>query len=419
MLNTNKRILIISNNAMSYTSNNGKTIMSLFEEYPKDNIAQLYTRNELPSVSAYGYFRITESDILKGIIDKKKRGHCVELVSSSKQELVYKANSYKGKRTALKCLLRELIWLVGWKSEHFENWIRKYNPDVIFFVAGDTMFSYRLCNYVAKISNAEICVYVTDDYIIKRSKESIFDVIKRRLVYKYLKDVVSRSKSFFTISEKMRMEYKHLLNKDSMPVFNISKELRMNDIKPQSDKLVFLYAGSLYYGRENVINKIADSILDINKTYYTNAVLEIYSNQEPAENVLKLINIDGASYYKGSLSKDELQIKMNQANVLVFVESFDQIQKEKTRLSLSTKISEYLSIGRPILAIGPNDIGSMEFISDSAICVNEIELLHDALHQIITDKSIRESYGQLALNKFNTKCDYHALRDNFIRSLCE
>ena len=267
-MDSNKRILIISNNALSLTSNNGKTLWSLFEDYPKKNLNQLFTREELPSLSINSYYRITNKDVLKGRISQKRRGGCINTVSSTEQDKAYKVSTPSIRRTSLNCLFRELLWFGGWKSKQLDDWIKTINPDILFFVGGDTLYSYKICEYIANRTRASINVYITDDYVCKRSKENIFDYLKRRLVIKHLKKIITKTNAFFTISEKMRFEYLSLLGKDSMPIFNISEKLYRSefDNEDKKNELLFIYTGSLYYGRDEILIEIAKKLSELSKT---------------------------------------------------------------------------------------------------------------------------------------------------------
>lgn len=413
----NKRVLIISNNALSLTSNNGKTVWSLFEDYPKEKLYQLFTRDELPSLEINRYFRITTKDVIRGRIFANERGNCIGTVSAVKQEQAYNDSKSFVKRTSLTCLAREICWVGGWKSKKLDSWLNEIKPDIIFFVAGDTLYSYSICNYIADKTKASIGVYVTDDYISKRSRENLFDLIKRRLVFSKMKHLLSRANCFFTISEKMRSEYKAVFEKDSFPIFNISERL----IKPipadiNKSRVSIVYAGSLYYGRDQVLIRLASALVSLNAKGIASR-LEVYSNQDPEQQIIDKLTIPGISCYGGALSRNRLIDKLNEADVLLFVESFESEQIEKTRLSFSTKISEYLSVGKPIVGVGPSEVASMEFLSDVAICVNNLNELESKLQNILESKELRITYGEKALQKYDSLGDFHVVRTAFIENL--
>ena len=46
------------------------------------------------------------------------------------------------------------------------------------------------------------------------------------------------------------------------------------------------------------------------------------------------------------------------------VESFNLKNKLETRYAISTKVMDYISVGRCILAIGPSDIASTMYLDD-------------------------------------------------------
>ncbi len=63
------RVLFVSVNPFSQTSNNGKTFASFFEGYGTDALAQLYFHRELPSSPVCdNYFRITDEDLVHDLV---------------------------------------------------------------------------------------------------------------------------------------------------------------------------------------------------------------------------------------------------------------------------------------------------------------------------------------------------------------
>lgn len=418
MMHPIKRVLIISNNTLSMTSNNGKTILSLFEEYPKDNLFQLFTREETPTIKIGGYFRITNKDVVRGRFSSQKRGSIVVPNIENDNGSVQLVKPSKLKRTSFSCLVREMLWTGAWRSKQLDAWLDEINPEIIFFVAGDTGYSYSICEYVAAKTGASVNIYITDDYVLPRSKETIFDTIKRKNTYKKLTRALEKTDSLFTISEKMRQEYESLFHKDSMPIFNVSDDLRIQNYSGDSSTITVVYAGSLYYGRYNLVCEVAKCISKLNKNNDTNLYLEIYAGQDVSNEVKAQLTIKGASVFGGALNKPDLIRKLNEADILLFVESFEKEQIEKTKLSLSTKISEYMSVEKPILAIGPREIGSMEFLNDVALCIDRVDKIKDALMLLNNNENVRNEYALKAREKFEQLGDTHIIRERFIKRLC-
>ena len=68
------KILVISNNVLSPTRNNGKTILSFIEGIDKACVRQLYFNGEKPSVEGYSYYQLSDHDVMYGICKKERRG---------------------------------------------------------------------------------------------------------------------------------------------------------------------------------------------------------------------------------------------------------------------------------------------------------------------------------------------------------
>ena len=68
---------------------------------------------------------------------------------------------------------------------------------------------------------------------------------------------------------------------------------------------------------------------------------------------------------------------MGEAKFTLHVEAFDDNAKERTRYSLSTKIAEMLRSRTCIIAYGPSDIASMEYLAE-----NEAALILGAPQEI-------------------------------------
>ena len=108
------------------------------------------------------------------------------------------------------------------------------------------------------------------------------------------------------------------------------------------------------------------------------AYLDIYTQTLLTEVQVKQLAVDGTSYLKGTIPQDQVKEEQIKSDILVFVEDIYDIHNKTARLSFSTKITDYLSQGRCILAIGPNDIASMEYFTEqkaAIICNTEDEIL--------------------------------------------
>lgn len=411
----NERLLIISNNVLSNTRNNGKTIYSYIDSINKENVAQLYFNGEYPSIGGYKYFQITDKDIIKGIVSPKKRGRAI---NDYREEPVVKAEgNISFHRGELARFARELLWLGKWKSADLLKWLDAYSPTAIFFVGGDCLFSYDICKYIAKRYNAKVSLYITDDYIMPRKNDSFIGRLRKKKIKKRISDCLEFSQSFFTVSDIMRREYKNVFGRDSSVIVNLSEPLKCIDSRKENDVYTMMYAGSLYYGRDEMLGELSRAIQRYNSKNENKAILNVYTNSVPDDKTRERFVIDGASAYCGSLNKDELKRELNRSDILVFVESFDEDLMEKTKYSLSTKVPEYLSVGKPVLAIGPSGIGSMDYLSDVAVCINDMSELEEKLSLLLDSDSVRTDIANKCENKYLNNHSKEKIQKEFLRKV--
>lgn len=401
--------LIISNRILSETDNNGKTLLNLFRNIPKDTVAQIYFYGNEPEVPGYRYFQLCDKDIIKGKLGKKYRGRAVEAIQKKDID-VEKQNTtllrkYNIKRSPALICLRELLWKHSWNSLQLQKWLDEIQPEKVFFLAGDCVYAYDICKWICNRYKCRLFTYITDDYVLSRSKETFFEKKHRTSVRKVLKECAKSSDIFFTICNRMREEYASLFGVDSEILINQCGFLYDEVLSVESDKkdeIVFVYAGSLYYGRDEVLLELARTLKRINeklKQGQKKSRLRIYSNAKPCEELLEEMERIGTVSFDGVLQQEELKTQLNLCNVPVFVESFNEEQMEKTRLSFSTKVPEYLSLKKPILAIGPAGIGSMDCLEEVSFCVNQMSQMDDVVMELLTNTEKRRLLSKMAYEK--------------------
>lgn len=409
------RVLIISNNVVSDTKNNGKTIHSFFKNYPSEKIRQLYFSNELPTGRIYsGYYRISDMDMLK-----LKSGDII--TNASKKPIV--RNNLKVNKNQYNRIIREIVWKSNrWKNKKLIKWLDDFKPEIVFFVAGDSGFAYDITRFIMEKYKTKLITYVTDDYILPRSSEN--KIIKRRRLYikSKLSSILHDTDIFVTISEKMRNTYLNIFNKDSYIASNqvISLKREIASKSSKHTRLLMVYAGGLHFKRYETIALLSNVINNLNKKMTVKLELEIYTNSYPSEKVLKMIENKEDSKYKGTLSNEELILKLNEADILLHVESFEKECIESTKLSVSTKINEYISVEKPILAIGPEGVASMEYLKEVAICITHIDDLEKNITDLYCNNSVLKEYALKSRKKKdeNSKNNFSDILPVLIKKIC-
>lgn len=412
VIKMNERLLIISNNVLSETNNNGKTILSYIDCLPKSEVRQLYFSSENPQIEGYEYFQISDKDVLKGHVRKIDRGRSIKQFSYSEN----KTNSNIIKRNDFTCLLREIIWYKSWKSEALINWLDDYNPTAVFFVGGDCLFAYNIYLFIVKRYSPKSSLYLTDDYIAPRKKKTFLSEIRRKLIINKLQESLKLTHHFFTISAPMKQAYNVLLNRNSDIIVNMTESLYSHEYIKSGENIAIVYAGSLYYGRDDVLLAVADAIERYNVNNNKKVFLEVYSKDKINNNKLKNFSF---THFNGPVNKEKLIKIYNAADILLFVESFNDYQIEKTRYSLSTKVPEYLSLKKPIFAVGPDNIGSMDYLQDVAQCVYKLDDIYKKLVDLLESHELQLKLAKSSYIKYVKYNNKEKMQEKFIKKIFE
>lgn len=410
--NDNPRILVISNNPFSKTSNNGKTLASLFSSFPCDDIAQIYFSSEVPTVEHYNkFFRISDVEALSSFFTHKSAGRLIESLDCDiKTYKAGKLSTYQIFKSDFFRILREIVWKNSkWNSTRLSKWIDDFSPDIVFFCAGDSIFAYDIVFKILEKTGAKLVTYITDDYILPRKNKSPLWWFRRNIILNKMHQAVSTSDLFITISDQMKIIYKSIFDKDSITILNITDSMQVEKYRNKnydSNEINLIYAGGLHFQRYKTLHLIAEAIDSFNsQSEERKAYLYIYSTTFPSDKIKNKLNIKGASKFMGSLDAESLKIKLNEADIMVHVESFDSQSIESTRLSISTKIPEYLSLQKPILAVGPLEVASMKYLKDVAYCITNKSDIKDMLTVILNDHKLRDDLSKRSYDKYKENHD--------------
>ena len=103
--------------------------------------------------------------------------------------------------------------------------------------------------------------------------------------------------------------------------------------------------------------------------------LAIYAPESQLQAHRAELNIPPIVELRGWKRPEELPALYHKSDILVHVESFDPAITEYTRLSFSTKLSQYMMAGRCILAVGPKEAGSLRMLerAGGGVIINEAD----------------------------------------------
>lgn len=379
-----KRVLIISHNPLSDTNNNGKTLASFFQDWPREKLAQFYLSMEPPSFTVCGsFYRLTDFEVLRAFLTGRPAVGTVYAVPADDQDTPPlpsdPTGAMGGGERRLRGMLRgvfasrlpmaewarDMIWRPRcYQSPAFLRWLREFDPEVVFFQGSNYPFAYDVVHWVCAHCGARLLLQLTDDYTFVTHPLLPLSWLHHGRYMRRLRWALTAADRAYAISPAMQEEYARRFGCTSIGVAANCVAIPPYTAEPEADGaqgLRLLYAGGVYIQRWRSLRLLGECLQTLRAEGYR-AQLDIYTPRPLTDALRQRLTLEPVMRCGGSLNPAQLAQKMAQANVLVMAEAFSRAARKVTRLSLSTKIPEYMAAGRCILAFGPPDVSSIRYI---------------------------------------------------------
>lgn len=394
------RVLVVSHNVFSASGNMGKTMMRMLAGISPENLAQMYFHQEIPTRKCcLRYFRITDSDVLRSVFTRRAHYRTFsscdidESASQSRTDTgnLAKVYQFSRRRTPMIYFLRDTMWCLGkWKTRALEDWARTFAPDVIFFAAGDYAFSYRVALYLSDLLNVPITMWCADDFYIEPQRSgTLLRRLHCRRLRKLAERAAERSKSMITISDAMQRDYEVLFG---FPVQTIRISSGVNSAAlPCEQRKGISYVGNLGLNRITPLIELGRALKEARLPGFE--TIRVYSGERnPA--TLAQIREDNGLTFCGRLTEQGVEQVLGASKFLLLVESSDRNAVRRTKYSLSTKVAESLRSGACIIAYGPGEIASIEYLHryKAAYILNNAADFPTAIRALCQQYDMYENY---------------------------
>lgn len=353
------KILVLSNNELSLTNAGGNTFANWLTGWPEAEISSLYLRSTIPhNQFCDSYYRVSPTSLLRHFFTPWKIGaFCnkneVINLGESKVEASLVTKTKLSKNSFFHVVNDILVSLKFWQNKRYKEYIKDFNPDIVFYFAKADAFIYHNLKYLKQHTNTKFVAFFADDMYSIYQDKGIMNWIRR---HRYPK-MMNMGDLNFGASVMMCDTY---TKRFGIPMTPLYKGCQLTAPKTTVNKPIrIVYAGNLFYGREQTLARIAKALKQINKEEVV-ALLEIYTNAFISDEIDALLNISGASKIMGSRPYSEIQQILKECDIVLHVESFKSENIKIVRLSYSTKISDCMQSGSAILVVGPNGIASVE-----------------------------------------------------------
>lgn len=401
-----KHILITS--IPSWNQKSGaNTFSTLFERFDSNDLANLYIRPEMPdSPVCSRYFNIREWQVVRSVVKRKittgfevKRLGTSENDNNDLQKEQDRNKYYSRNRKRIYLWLRELAWKLGrWKSKELNDFLEDFNPEVLVFSIEPYPYFNRINEYIIKrCKPKKVIVYLWDDnFTYKQRPGNVLYLIERFFLRKQVRRLINSCTHVLAISPKMKEECDREFGIDSIIMTKPLRGTSIPQYQYSGGVIRLLYTGSLVIGRDQVIRSIAKAIDQIN-VYKLRIQLDVFTNTAIHKEYKEEINSYKGCELHAAIPQSQVFVEQENSDVLIFCESLSN-GNNIARLSFSTKITDYLSCGRCILAIGPDDNSSIDYFrrEDAALVCTKEENIYNTLKCVVDDSNMLEQYAEKA-----------------------
>lgn len=402
------KILFVSQSPINASISIGNTFLNIFKDFENLDIASVYTKKGYPDKRIETAFRVDEKMIIKGLT-LKPAGEIVEKRYQGEKEIDGKTTIFaKRKRWTIFFWLQNLIWcLPFWKSKKLKKFIDDYNPDVVFSVLSDSVPLNRMIRFVHKYTKKPLCLYAWDDnYSMKTCGKSPLKKLNRLFSRVSMRKTVKKASEFYVISNIQKTEYEKFFKRNCKILTKSEDFSQLAKLKESYNKpLQLLYAGNVGMNRWKSLAIIAEVLQKLNQDEIK-AQLYIYSGNTLTEQMKEALEVKDTSFFMGSVSADKIQELQLSADMLVHVEGLDKKSQIEVHQSFSTKLVDCFKSARPILAVGPRNVASIEHLIDNecAIVASSEQELYEKLAEFVDDT---EKLNVLSLNSYNCGKKHH------------
>jgi len=388
------KVLIISAHPLSWKDNNSITFAGLFSSFQPSELAQIVIGHPLVNPDLVSKWCVIGAE-------NSKVEMLVRSIIKSPPGSIGKTSEVRDSMTANQ---GRQLWLTSYAdimplafTPEQTKWLRDFSPEVIYTTSA-SIRTIKTALWAQKTLGTPIVIHYMDDWIDTLYKGTIFP---RWLLLKYNRKIIQKSSYCLAISPKMAENYRDRFKRNFEHFMYCLDIDEKPDVSLNNDELHLAYIGGLHLQRADMLEFLGKVLLDYaGKIDSVPVTIDCYAPEEHLNQHRNRLEKAGVRCVR-SLKPEEVIEVIKNYHSFIHVESFEPRIFEYTKFSCSTKIPIYLSGGKPVLAIGPQNQAAVEYICANEAGVGvfrlEREEIMTALRKLINAENRREM-GENAYN---------------------
>ena len=387
------KILFISMSPIQKGVSIGNTFLNVFEDFPDVQFFSVYTKNGYPDSSIERAFQITDKQLLKRLLHRTKTvGRTVpERDGQENAPAEDKMVTFARKKRYIPMFwAQSLLWLPPyWKSEALHTFLDEVQPDLLFTILSDSVPLNKLIWHIQGYLQKPLVVYAWDNnYTLQLGLTSPLVFLNRCINRHYMRKTVQKAEQLYVISEIQKQDYEKAFGVSCKILTKSADFSGEPPVKTQyNSPLQLVFTGNIGTNRWKSLAIIAEALEQINQNG-VRAQLRIYTATPLTAKMEKALKKGDSSFIMGSVPANEVPKIQEAADILVHVEALDLKNRLAVRQSFSTKLVDYFKAARPILAVGPREVASIDHLirNDCALNGETVEEVRSALESVLENR---------------------------------
>lgn len=404
------RILIVNGESINSTSPTGITLGTIFAGFPKENLLELSLVEGDAPAKVESHTLSGSTEVFRHLGRRLTGGNAVSRQVNDRirrSEVAEDAEAYDSLMTFKQVVNAYLDIGPVRPDRDLVQRARDFRPDIVY-TAGSTVTILRLASLFARECECPMLLHYLDNW-----RESLhagrFTWLPRRILRRRIAEIERSSAVALTISDKMTEAYTNKAGVRFVPVMNAVDTSRAaqppRDVGP--DGVNFVYAGGLHLRRYTSLLAVEQAVKAARHDGLS-CRLTIYTSENHAH-VHGMFDPDVTTFMPAVTHAGVHDVYAS-ADVLVHGESFDESLLPFIRYSISTKISEYMASGRPILCFAPGETALHSYVRENRVGLapTSIDELTVDVRRLVSDRNLRDELATNGVTVARARHSYEA-----------
>ena len=432
------RVLVVGQ-AFNRCCGGGVTLSNLFEGWPRDRLASAVLPGQVMDsdvcdqqyvlgsdefvwawpLSLVGRTRTPPSGVGARVLnDSPARSDGPPLRAGRLAGSLYAVLDFLGVRDELRSLRM---------SAPLRAWIRGFAPDIVYsHLHGLPVMS--LVDQICDEFGCPLALHIMDDWPSFHYRDGALQGIVRRDMDRRLRSLIRRAASLLAIGDSMAAEYAVRYGPTFLPFHNpvdmehwdaLAATYGAEADVPADGRLRVVYTGRVGLATADSLLDVAEVISDMSSRGVS-IILQVNTPDSDSPAATRLAACRGVLVTSAG-EYDRVPALMASADILLLPLDFDEQSARLMRLSMPTKVSEYLASGRPVLTYAPRGSATAEYARAGgwSLVVDERDpaAIRRALELLVDDDTLRRDLGSRARQCAAERHDARRVRAEFRAAL--